>query len=277
MVVNTNNYAPEPPNWLEIICKSLYRRRKIILGTSLGTITLILLPIVTNLVSSLLTTPLHTADNTLIGLVFKWMLSNLFIVILLALLIVVLATLVLLLIYLGHLFEEVEKVQVGKNVVAQPLSDLYQDCEERYLQHLIAKTTTFVFRGIPLTLVPKGIQLDKIFISLQFCSTETLLNYPMNTVYRDQLGSVFDREEEDRYFKAEMNWQKVSSQPPKISVNELWHMLRKEQPAVLIQGNPGAGKSILMARLVLSMARSRLNQPDLEMSKILSHHLCQLF
>jgi predicted NACHT family NTPase len=48
----------------------------------------------------------------------------------------------------------------------------------------------------------------------------------------------------------------------KVSIAQLWWQLTRNTPVAVIQGYPGMGKSTLMARLTLHMARCGTNQPD---------------
>src|SRR2546423_9504044 len=65
--------------------------------------------------------------------------------------------------------------------------------------------------------------------------------------------------------EAEKDWQRLLKRIDRITLAVLWQQLTRKSPAAVIQGVPGIGKSTLMERMTLYMARCGLKQPDLYM------------
>ncbi len=63
-------------------------------------------------------------------------------------------------------------------------------------------------------------------------------------------------------FEAEKDWQRFLQKVDKISLADLWKRLTGKYPAAIIQGEPGIGKSTLMDRLTLHMARRGKDELD---------------
>ena len=72
----------------------------------------------------------------------------------------------------------------------------------------------------------------------------------------------------------EKHWLEILKKGERIGIAELWGGLNRENPAAVIQGYPGMGKSTLLARLTLHMARCGLRVPDPTMGKPLSLVAC---
>ena len=60
----------------------------------------------------------------------------------------------------------------------------------------------------------------------------------------------------------EKTWEEMLRRGERISIAHLWQQLDRDNPAAVVQGYPGMGKSTLMARLTLHMARCGLGLPD---------------
>src|SRR5260370_11525132 len=119
---------------------------------------------------------------------------------------------------------------------------------------MIRETEMLALKGIPAGLIAESVQLDEVFIPLQFRTNRSYLDYPLTEDelrdYRNRLKSNMLSEEIERVlFDAEKNWQSNFKQSDRINFVELWQRLTKEHPAAVIQGFPGMGKSTLLARL----------------------------
>jgi len=142
-----------------------------------------------------------------------------------------------------------------------------QRLEQSYLRRMIREREFLTLRGIPAGLMAQSIPLDEVFIPLHFRPHKLLSDYPLTEAelkfYRDLIeqGALSD-EMEKILFNAEKEWFILLKNSDNISLERLWHNMTRRQPAAVIQGYPGIGKSTLLAGLALYMAHSSLDQVD---------------
>jgi len=152
-----------------------------------------------------------------------------------------------------------------------PVTPSNKEVKRRYLNLMINKTARLTLQGIPAGLISESVPLDEVFIPSKFRPNRPLTDYPLTeselTAYRDRIRSGNTRPSETMeraLVEAERNWQHILKQRDRISIADLWQRLG-EYPALVIQGYPGMGKSTLMERLTLHMARTGLRAPDPDM------------
>lgn len=146
----------------------------------------------------------------------------------------------------------------------------------RYLRRMIRETAWIKLTDNP-DLVPENVPLDKVFIPLKLLPNRPSTDYPPTD---EQLKHIRDTQESEEIdesnqqvlqqvlIEAEKDRHLFKKNPP-ISIADLWERLTPKIPAAVIQGYPGMGKSTLMARLTLHMARRCLKQLDPMMDKSL--------
>lgn len=238
-------------SWFIRICKWLRLKRSLIWCT-------VILGIILNLFATWLFTPWSTDFKKLpIGWAIQYPLVILFIGITLVLLDII--------IYLGS---------------SLPSAISKKKLKEHYLKRMVLETETLALRGIPAGLIAEGVQLDEVFIPLLFRPNRPLTDYPLTegemSYYRDKLKEGLNTEELERLlFDAEKSWQLKES--AKISIDDLWQRMSIKQPAAVIQGFPGMGKSTLLSRLTLHMARRSLGRSDPYMPQLLDPPLIPIF
>ncbi len=113
-------------------------------------------------------------------------------------------------------------------------------------------------------------RLDEVFIPIEMRPNRPRTDYPLTDTelahYRQTIqGGNTARDLERAVLDAEHNWQHILKQTDRISIGTMWQLLTNVQPAAVIQGYPGMGKSTLMERLTLHMARRNLRLPDPDM------------
>ena len=250
-----NTSTQEPPDWFVRACKWLWKKRGFFWGT-------ISLSIALNVIASLLFIrwPLSTnknLDGTLIG----WFIQNPIFILVAGLFLLLLMCII----YLGSRFNV--NVAVPNKKANEVLVDSAKEGERRYLQRMIRETENLTLKGIPAGLMAQGVPLGEIFIPLQFKPNRPLSDYPLTQeerkVYRDLLKrGILSEEMECVLFEAEKDWQQLLKRIDRITIADLWQQLTRNSPAAVIQGVPGIGKSTLMERMTLYMARCGLKQPD---------------
>lgn len=144
-----------------------------------------------------------------------------------------------------------------------------RELKRRYLNSMIREVEHITLKGIPAGLIAESVRLDEIFIPMELWLNRPLTDYPLNDIMleklRRRLQSSASPDEERVLIEAEKNWQHILKQGDRISIANVWQQLTSEHPAAVIQGFPGMGKSTLMERLTLYMARAGLRQSDSEM------------
>ena len=261
------------PIWCIKMCKWLWKKQKFFWGT-------LILSIVLNVLASLLLFKWPWVTNAnLNGTVIQWAFENAYILLLMGIILLLL----LVIIYLGSRFEidnvaSIEKADRDDN----SSSELNGEVSKYYLERMIRSNETLTLKGIPAGLIDKGAQLDEVFISLQFRSNRPLVEYPVTEKERNKLrkileGGLFDEEMERILFEAERTWYNHNIQNERITLIDLWKKLTISCPAAVIQGFPGMGKSTLMARMTVHMARGSLVIPDPTMPYQLEPKLIPIF
>ena len=138
---------------------------------------------------------------------------------------------------------------------------------QRYLRRMIRETETLTLQGIPSGLLAESVPLDAIFISTTLMLNRPRSDYPLTEVERSRYQEALKQgklsnEIERILLTAELDWQRLLQKSDRVDVNGIWEQLDRNQPVAIIQGFPGMGKSTLLARLTLYMARRGLGQPD---------------
>ena len=151
--------------------------------------------------------------------------------------------------------------------LAVPFSD--RELKRLYLSRIARDTELLTLKGIPAGLISESVHLDKVFIPIQLRFNRPRTDYPLTDkeleYYRWCVKQGMYARDLDRIvIDAEKNWQHILKESDRISMADLWQRMSK-LPVVVIQGYPGVGKSTLMERLTLHMARHILRQPDPDM------------
>jgi len=147
----------------------------------------------------------------------------------------------------------------------------YKELKRTYLIRLINETKMLTLKGIPAGLISESVPIDEVFIPLMFRPNRPRTDYPLTDkeldYYRNSIMTGVFPEELDRVIiEAEHSWQYILKEKHKISFDNIWERLTLEYPVAVIQGYPGMGKSTLMERLTLHMARRGLKLDDPNMS-----------
>ncbi|MBV9021059.1 MAG: hypothetical protein JOZ71_10135, partial [Ktedonobacteraceae bacterium] len=150
---------------------------------------------------------------------------------------------------------------------AQTEEEADNELRQRYLRRLARDSELLTLRGIPAGLIAESVRLDEVFIAMQLRRNRPRTDYPLTekelAYYRQCLQSGNFSKDLDRVvIEAERNWHSILKRTDRISIADMWQLLNDEQPAAVIQGYPGMGKSTLMERLTLHMARRGLHQDD---------------
>jgi hypothetical protein len=148
-----------------------------------------------------------------------------------------------------------------------PVAPSQRVIKRRYLQRMIRETELLRLTGIPAGLLAQSVPLDQIFIPIQFFPKRLPSDYPLTEAeyahYRDLLQRGIFSDEMDRIFIGkEGQWLDILKAGQKISIANVWRQLSHNDPAAVIQGYPGMGKSTLLARLALHVARRGLREAD---------------
>ena len=116
-------------------------------------------------------------------------------------------------------------------------------------------------------MLPPRVQLDEIFIPMQLRSHQSdidqLLTQEQSKILREGIrrGKVA-KDVEHVLIDAERQYERLLKGSDKIEIQDLWQRLTKDHPATVIQGYPGMGKSTLLLRLTLYMARRGRGKTD---------------
>ena len=146
---------------------------------------------------------------------------------------------------------------------------------QRYLNSVIRDTEWLKVVGIPYGLYSQRVLLDEVFIDLRFLPGRLPSDHPITreySRYESALRQGLLTEEMERIFpEIEKVWKAMIMKGEPLYLNDLWHNLIRDDPAAVIQGYPGMGKSTLTTRLALHMARLGLAIPD----PLMPRSLCQ--
>ena len=148
-----------------------------------------------------------------------------------------------------------------------PTGTSLKTLKKRYLSRKIIDTQDLAIEGIPL--IPPKVQLDEIFIPLQLrphqldIYIDQWLTPEQKAQLREgiRIGSVAV-DVERVLISAEQRYELRVRSSDKVGMPDLWQHLDRNHPAAVIQGYPGMGKSTLLLRLTLFMARRGLEKLD---------------
>ncbi len=148
--------------------------------------------------------------------------------------------------------------------------DVDKDIERRYLKQIRQNTELLTLKGIPAGLIAESVRLDEVFIPLQLRLNRPRIDYPLTekelaALHESRKIGKLSPEQERVLINAEGSWQHILKQGDRISIADVWGRLNKDHLTAVIQGAPGMGKSTLMERLTLHMARHSLGEPDPEL------------
>ncbi|HEY4036698.1 MAG TPA: NACHT domain-containing protein, partial [Ktedonobacteraceae bacterium] len=146
-----------------------------------------------------------------------------------------------------------------------PIVESSATLKRQYLTRRILQTQDLAIEGIPL--LPPRVQLDEIFIPMQLrphqSDIDQLLTQEQSKLLREGIrrGKVA-KNVEHVLIDAERQYERLLKGSDKIEIQDLWQRLTKDHPAAVIQGYPGMGKSTLLLRLTLYMARRGRGKTD---------------
>ncbi|HEY4036947.1 MAG TPA: NACHT domain-containing protein, partial [Ktedonobacteraceae bacterium] len=157
----------------------------------------------------------------------------------------------------------------------------YEELKQRYLHRVILETELLTLSGIPAGIIADSVPLDDIFIPMQLRPDRPLTDYPLTDEQREQVRrdlnkGNFPEDEQQILIDVERSWYRIK-QHDSLNIADLWLVLSSHIPVAVIQGFPGIGKSTLMTRLALHMARLSLNQRDPTMGPPLSPSCIPIF
>ncbi len=228
------------PNWFVRLCKWFWSKQKLFWGT-------VIAGLVLNVIASLLFADPSTLNNLPIHYLFRfwWFFA------LIGIALWIFTFFVALISRLG--------APSSKN-----------DVRRSYLRRMANDNQILELKGIPAGLIADSVRMDEVFISLQLRPNRPKTDYPLTDRELERLQKTiangnFPKDQDKVVLDAEKNWQYILKRTDRISIAEMWNQLSDEEPAAVIQGYPGIGKSTLMERLTLYMARRGLQQPDRDM------------
>ncbi len=262
------SYNDDPlklPNWLIGLCTWFWGQRLLVWSA-----------IVLNVLLGAVVTFAFTDPSTLKKLPIAFVLQQPFVVLSLLLLLLfctIFSGLVSRLSRMENAYRQVSTIgPVSADAINQAQAEEEADNElrQRYLRRLARDSELLTLRGIPAGLIAESVHLDEVFIAMQLRPNRPRTDYPLTekelAYYRQCLQSGNFSKELDRVvIEAERNWHSILERTDRISIADMWQRLDDERPTAVIQGYPGMGKSTLMERLTLHMARRGLHRGDPEM------------
>jgi len=146
-----------------------------------------------------------------------------------------------------------------------PIIESPATLKRQYLTSKIFETQDLAIEGIPL--FRSRVQLDEIFIPMQLrphqSDIDHLLTQEQSKLLRKGIqGGKIAKEVEYVLIDAERQHELLLRKNDRIEIQDLWQRLTREHPAAVIQGYPGMGKSTLLLRLTLYMARRGRGESD---------------
>ena len=245
MAVSSTDNPWRPPDWLIKLLRLPWKSRKSIVGNT-----------VSNAIASVLVFLLFVHEKDLKGTNIEWAFQNrwLFLSLVLAW-----AFITFIISPLFHL--------VPLSGSDTKLSN--KEIQRRYLNQIRQDTELLTLKGIPAGLISESVRLDEVFIPLEFRANRPRTDYPLTEKELERFRELrhvgkLSVEQERVLIGAEHDWEHILKQSDRISIADLWQRLTRDQPAAVIQGAPGIGKSTLMERLTLHMARRCLGEADLK-------------
>lgn len=246
-----------PPNWVARTSNSFYNLINFIFLT---VILSIILSVVGNWIYSVIALPSYMTDYlTRLKQAIEWGISNPVIVILIALILILLRS--------------------GADIYRRgevPLSE--KKLELRYLKYVIKETEHHTLKGIPTNLIPEDTKLDDVFTPLWFRFNQPMVAHPLTMAEINAVKPFTEKEKERLIEEKNKGWQykEDDKAPNKINLDELWHLLSKDNPIAVIRSYPGMGKSTLLQALRLHFARSSVDQMQSKRLNYYLKHLGQL-
>ena len=230
MVEHSVDNSISLPDWLIRFCKWFWSVRALVWGI-----------IITNILVAVVITWAFTAPSALLTLPIGPLFSQPFAMLVI---LVVLASLTVI------------SGLIGRLSVLPPIREV----QRQYFNHMILEYQKLVVVGAP------SINTDEIFISVDLWPNRAIAEQPLSAselkALRERVGNeVTYRSVVDVINKAETNWAQPHSDN-RIDIKELWKRLTSKEPVAVIQGFPGMGKSTLLRRLALHMARRCLDRGD---------------
>ncbi len=223
------NSSDFPPRWLIHTCRFLWAR--------LHGWWSIVFSIILNIVATLLALPISPFTGAAQLWMFKYKYP----------LIIGLLLLLCLTVFIGY----ISKFETTPSRLSR---------QKHYLRQMIGEHEQLKAEGIPETFFPPAIKLEDVFISQEFVNERTPagIDYPLREDEIPVWRGIFTR------LKKRLPRELMGKAPQKnkVEITELWQSLSREHPLTIVQGIPGMGKSTLMKRLTLYMARRCLNQPE---------------
>jgi hypothetical protein len=143
----------------------------------------------------------------------------------------------------------------------------------QYLGRVTRTVEMATLTGILKGLIAESVRLADIYIPPRFYVDRAKVDLPLSSEelkrYRQLLqrgGLAPDQERmlEQALVEADESWYRVLKAGQRVGLDLVWQQLSAHR-AVVIQGQPGMGKSTLMERLTLHMAARGLGRPDPEM------------
>ncbi len=138
--------------------------------------------------------------------------------------------------------------------------------QRKYLERCILQTQDLAIEGIPL--LPPRVQLDEVFIPLHLRPHQSTIDQLLTPQQRQLLregihhGQIA-KEVEVVLIDAERQHELLLKQGKTLfELEELWQHLDRDHPMAVVQGYPGMGKSTLLLRLMLYMARRHHGKTD---------------
>lgn len=236
------NHVHWPLQWFVWACAWWWKQRGLVWGT-----------IIVDLLTGIVATWLFTDPSTLKKLPFGGVMQNPY------------PVLIVFVIFLSLTVIS----GIGSRV---PVAPARRVLLRRYVTAMINDTELLTLRGIPAGLIAESVPLDQVFIPLQLHPNRPRTDYPLSDVelqrFREILkgnepvSSASGRDLERVVIEAEKNWQHVLKSGDRIGVADVWQQLTSASPVAVIQGYPGMGKSTLMERLALYMARRNVRFRD---------------
>lgn len=158
--------------------------------------------------------------------------------------------------------------------VLPPLStqQVSTDVREKYLRIMLQKNLSLNLQGIPTPYRLPNVLLEEVFIPLEFLPRQLDSDYEitkeegLHYLELEQKGTV-PEELEQIFIDREHRLLDRLKGEQRISISELWQRLDRRHATAVIQGQPGMGKSTLLARLTLHFARLNIGEPDDHMSQ----------
>ncbi len=146
-----------------------------------------------------------------------------------------------------------------------PVSKSEYALKRKYLDKLIGEQMMLALSGIPTGLVQQAIWLEKIFIHLHFHHAP-----PTNiqSLDEEEQARISQRRAKGSQVEVltrlmiEARSEREIREAQTVDIAEVWQRLTRDEPAAVIQGYPGIGKSTLLSRITLCMARRSLRRPD---------------